>query len=60
MPFSNTVLGSTACNSSSIDVIDMRPPWELTLDVSLPFGVTNHEQIHIVSINEHSNRVTCN
>ncbi len=42
------------------DVLDMRPPRELTLDVVLPFGVTNHEQIQITPIDAHSSRVTFN
>ena len=44
----------------TVDVLDMRPPWELTLDVRLPFGVGNHEQIQITAINAHSSRVTFN
>ncbi len=43
-----------------VDVLDMRPPRELTLDVGLPFGVTNHEQIQITAIDAHSSRVTFN
>jgi hypothetical protein len=31
----------------TIDVLDTRPPRDLTLDVGLPFGTTNHEQIQI-------------
>ena len=42
----------------TFDVLDMRPPRELTLDVRLPFGVTNHEQIQITPIDAHSSRVT--
>jgi uncharacterized protein YndB with AHSA1/START domain len=42
------------------DVLDVRPPWELMLDVRLPFGVTNHEQIQITPIDAHSSRVTFN
>src|SRR6185295_6846288 len=44
----------------TFDVLDMRPPRELTLDVGLPFGVTNHEQIQITPIDAHSSRVTFN
>ena len=44
----------------TFDVLDMRPPRELTLDVRLPFGVTNHEQIQITPIDAHSSRVTFN
>ena len=41
-------------------VLDMSPPQQLTLDVGLPFGVTNHEQIQVSSIDAHSCRVTFN
>lgn len=44
----------------AFDVFDMHPPRELTLDVRLPFGVTNHEQIQITPIDAHSNRITFN
>jgi uncharacterized protein YndB with AHSA1/START domain len=44
----------------TFDVLDIRPPRELTLDVRLPFGVTNHEQIQITPIDAHSSRVTFN
>ena len=44
----------------AFDVLDMRPTRELTLDVRLPFGVTNHEQIQITPIDAHSSRVTSN
>jgi uncharacterized protein YndB with AHSA1/START domain len=44
----------------TFDVLDMRPLRQLTLDVGLPFGVTNHEQIQITPIDAHSNRVTFN
>src|SRR5580765_1413403 len=44
----------------TFDVLDIRPPRELTLDVRLPFGVTNHEQIQITPIDAHSSRVTSN
>ena len=42
----------------TLDVLDMRPPRELTLDAVLPFGVMNHEQIQITPIDAHSSRVT--
>jgi uncharacterized protein YndB with AHSA1/START domain len=42
------------------DVLEVRPPREFTLDVRLPFGVTNHERIQITSIDAHSSRVTYN
>jgi uncharacterized protein YndB with AHSA1/START domain len=42
------------------DVLDLRPPRQLTLDVALPFGVMNHEQILITPIDTHSSRVTFN
>ena len=44
----------------TFDVLDMHPPRELTFDVGLPFGVTNHEEIQITAINAHSSRVTFN
>jgi uncharacterized protein YndB with AHSA1/START domain len=44
----------------TLDVLDMRPPRELSLDVGLPFGVTNHEKIQITPIDAHSSRVTFN
>ena|SRR6185295_1495039 len=44
----------------TFDVLDVRPPRELTLDVGLPFGVTIHEQIQITPIDAHANRVTFN
>ena len=42
------------------DVLDIRPPRELTLNVGLPLGVTNHEQIQITPIDAQSSRVTFN
>jgi uncharacterized protein YndB with AHSA1/START domain len=44
----------------TFDVLDMRPPRELTIDVGLPFGVANHEHIQITPIDAHSSRVTFN
>jgi hypothetical protein len=44
----------------TFDVLGMRPPRELTLDVRLPFRVTNHEQIQITPIDARSSRVTFN
>src|SRR6476661_8047286 len=44
----------------TVDVLEMRPSRELTLDIGLPFGVTNHEQIQITPIDAHSSRVTFN
>jgi uncharacterized protein YndB with AHSA1/START domain len=44
----------------AFDVLDMRPPRELTLESRLPFGVTNHEQIQMTPIDAHSSRVTFN
>lgn len=44
----------------TFDVLDMCPPRELTLDVGLPFGVTNHEQTLITPLDAHSSRVTFN
>src|SRR3954471_14474235 len=42
----------------NFDVLAMRPTRELTLDVRLPFGVTNHEHVQITPIDAHSSRVT--
>jgi hypothetical protein len=42
----------------TFDVLDMRPPRQLTLESRLPFGVTNHQQIQITPIDAHSSRVT--
>jgi uncharacterized protein YndB with AHSA1/START domain len=44
----------------TLDVLDVRPPRELTLDVRFPFGITNHERIQITPIDAHSSRVTYN
>ena len=44
----------------TFDVLEMRPPREFTLDVGLPFGVTNHERVEITPIDAHSSRVTFN
>jgi len=44
----------------TFDVLDMRPPWELTLDIRFPFGITNHERIQITPIDAQSSRVTYN
>src|SRR5580765_1918487 len=44
----------------TFEVLDMRPPRELTLDSRLPFGVANHERIQIAPIDAHSTRVTSN
>ena len=42
----------------TLKVVDMHPPWQLLIDVGLPFGVTNHEHIQITPIDADSNRVT--
>src|SRR5438552_14276107 len=44
----------------TFDVLGLRPPRELTLDVRFPFGITNHERIQITPIDAHSTRVTYN
>jgi len=44
----------------TLDVLDMRPPRELVLEVELPFGITNRERIQITPIDRHSSRVTLN
>jgi hypothetical protein len=43
-----------------VDVLDISALKQLTLDVALPFGVMNHEQIQITPIDVHSSRVTFN
>jgi uncharacterized protein YndB with AHSA1/START domain len=53
----HVVLGAVGLRIA-FDVLDMRPPRELTLESRLPFGVTNHEQIQITPIDAHSSRVT--
>ena len=42
------------------DVLDIRPPRRLMLEIGLPFGVTNQEDIHVAPIDAHSCRVTFN
>ena len=44
----------------TFDVLDVRPPRQLMLDIRLPFGVTNHEQVQITPIDAPSSRVTFN
>lgn len=44
----------------TFDVLDMRPLRQLTLDISLPLGVMNHEEIHITPIDARASRVTFN
>ncbi len=44
----------------TLDVLDMRPPRELTADVRFPFGITNHERVQITPIDAQSSRVTYN
>ena len=42
----------------SFDVLDMEAPRLLTLDIALPFGVKNREQIQITPIDPNSCRTT--
>jgi uncharacterized protein YndB with AHSA1/START domain len=44
----------------TFDVIDIQAPRRLTLDIVLPFGVKNREQIQITPIDAHSSRTTFN
>ena len=44
----------------TLDVIDIQAPRQLTLDIALPFGVTNREQIQITPVDSHSSRTTFN
>jgi uncharacterized protein YndB with AHSA1/START domain len=40
------------------DVLDVQAPRQLTLDIALPFGIKNHEQIHLTPLDAHSCRAT--
>jgi uncharacterized protein YndB with AHSA1/START domain len=42
------------------DVLDMQAPRQLTLDIALPFGVKNREQIQITPIDANSCHTTFN
>jgi hypothetical protein len=42
------------------NVLDMQAPRQLTLDIALPFGVRNREQIQITPIDADSCRTTFN
>ena len=44
----------------TFDILDAQPPRELTLDVRLPFGITNHERIQVTAIDAQTSRVTFN
>jgi uncharacterized protein YndB with AHSA1/START domain len=44
----------------TFDVLDMQAARQLTLDIGLPFGVRNHEQIQITPIDANSCRTTFN
>ena len=44
----------------TFDVIDMLAPRQLTLDIALPLGVKNREQIQITLIDASSCRTTFN
>ena len=44
----------------TFDVLDLRPPRQLTLDGRFPFGISIHEQIQITPIDARSSRVTYN
>jgi uncharacterized protein YndB with AHSA1/START domain len=44
----------------TFDVLDMQASRQLTLDIALPFGVKNREQIQITRIDAHSCRTTFN
>ncbi len=44
----------------AFDVLDTQPPRQLTLDIALPFGVKNREQIQITPIDANSCRTTFN
>jgi uncharacterized protein YndB with AHSA1/START domain len=42
----------------TLDVVDIQAPRQLTLDIALPFGVKNREQIQITRIDSNSSRTT--
>ena len=44
----------------TFDVVDMHAPRQLTLDIALPFGVKNREQIQITPIDANSCRTIFN
>jgi uncharacterized protein YndB with AHSA1/START domain len=44
----------------TFDVVDVQAPLALTLDIALPFGLKNHEQIQIAPIDANSCRTTFN
>jgi uncharacterized protein YndB with AHSA1/START domain len=44
----------------TFDVVDIQAPRQLTLDIALPFGVKNREQIQITRIDSNSSRTTFN
>ena len=46
--------------SITFDVVDLEAPRQLTLDIALPFGVKNREQIQITLIDASSCRTTFN
>jgi hypothetical protein len=44
----------------TFDVMAMQAPLRVTLDIALPFGIKNHEQIQITPIDANSCRTTFN
>lgn len=44
----------------TFDVLDVRAPRQLTLDIAMPFGIKNLERIQIAPIDARSCRVTFN
>ncbi len=44
----------------AFDVVDIQAPRQLTLDIALPFGIKNREQIQITRIDARSCRTTFN
>ena len=42
------------------DILEMVPPRQLTMDVKLPLGMTNHEVVVISPVDEEKCRVTLN
>jgi hypothetical protein len=44
----------------TFDVVDLQAPRQVTLDIALPFGIKNREQIQITRIDARSCRTTFN
>ena len=51
-----TKLGMRIC----LDVLDTSQHQTLTMDVRLPFGIVNHEQVQLIALSSTACRVTFN